>query len=131
MKVQMNNKAVCSPDVVVVNGEPSFADRAYEILLNPTVAVEIFSEHDPENDRTRKLNGFLALSSIKECLLVNEDEMRVEHYSRQSLKQWVYRIYNERDDVIALDALSCKINLSEVYSNVRFGNANVSSKAVN
>ena len=77
------------------------------------------------------MEGFLNIPSIKECLLVNEDEMRGEHYARQQVKQWVYRIYNERDDVIVLDSLNVRLSLTEVYSQVRFGDSEFSSKAVN
>jgi hypothetical protein len=35
--------------------------------------------------------------------------MRIEHYARQNAKQWIYRIYNERDDVISLESINCKL----------------------
>jgi Uma2 family endonuclease len=57
--------------------------------------------------------------------------MRVEHYARQNAKQWIYRIYNERDDVISLDSINCKVSLAEVYSQVKVRGAELSSKAVN
>jgi Uma2 family endonuclease len=82
-------------------------------------------------DRTRKLEGFLANPAIKECLLVNENEMRVEHYARQSPKQWIYRIYNERDDVISLESIQVKLSLADVYAQVNLKDSELSSKAVN
>ena len=82
-------------------------------------------------DRTQKLEGFLAIPNIKECLLVNENEMRVEHYARQNAKQWIYRIYNERDDVITLESVNCKLSLAEVYAQVKLKESELSSKAVN
>ena len=57
--------------------------------------------------------------------------MRVEHYARQNAKQWIYRIYNERDDVISLDSINCKMSLSEVYAQLKTKPAELSSKAVN
>ena len=57
--------------------------------------------------------------------------MRVEHYSKQNPKQWIYRIYNERDDVISLESLNVKLSLSEIYAQVRSQNAGMSSTAVN
>ncbi|MEJ7665419.1 MAG: hypothetical protein WKG07_40795 [Hymenobacter sp.] len=39
------------------------------------------------------------MDSIREYLLIKEDEMRVEHYAKQNAKQWIYRIYNDRDEV--------------------------------
>lgn len=131
MQVKIGKNSVCFPDVIVVNGEPAFADDNAEVLLNPTVVVEIFSGHSKSTDRTQKLEGFLAIPKIKECLLVNENEMRVEHYARQNAKQWIYRIYNERDDVITLESINCKLSLAEVYAQIKLKESELSSKAVN
>jgi Uma2 family endonuclease len=131
MQVRIGKNSICFPDIVVVNGEPAFADDRSELLQNPTVIVEIFSGLSKSTDRTQKLEGFLANSSIKECLLVNENEMRVEHYARQNAKQWIYRIYNEREDVMSLDSIQCKLSLAEVYAQVNLKESVLSSKAVN
>lgn len=131
MKVQVGKDAICFPDITVVNGEPTFADSTAELLRNPTVVVEIFSDQTPVGDRTRRLQAFLATPSIKECVLVDQTQMRVEHYARQNVKHWTYRIYDERDDVISLEAINCKINLSEIYSGVKMSGTNLSSTAVN
>ncbi len=131
MQVRIGKNSVCFPDVVVVNGGPVFADDADEVLINPTVVVEIFSSLSKSTDRMQKLEGFLAIPKIKECLLVNESEMRIEHYARQNAKQWIYRIYNERDDVITLESINCKLSLSEAYAQIKPQESELSSKAVN
>ncbi len=131
MQVRIGKNSVCFPDVVVVNGVPSFGDDKEELLLNPTVLIEIFSKDYKSTDRTQKLEGFLAILKIKECLLVNENEMRVEHYARQNAKQWIYRIYNERDDVISLESINCKLSMAEVYAQVKLKESALSSKAIN
>jgi Uma2 family endonuclease len=131
MQVQLGKNSICYPDIVVVNGEPAFADAKQELLKNPTVVIEIFAGGTHSSDRQQKLEGFLNVPHIKECLLVNESEMRVEHYARQNAKQWIYRIYNERDDVISLESIHCKLSLAEVYAQVKVSLSELSSKAVN
>ena len=131
MRVRIGDSSICFPDIVVVNGEPSFADDNLDLLLNPTVIIEIVSNLSKATGRMQKLEGFLAVPKIKDCLLVNEDEMRVEHYARQNAKQWIYRIYNERDDVITLESINCKLSLAEVYAQVKLKESELSSKAVN
>ncbi len=131
MRVKLKNSYICYPDIVVVNGEPSFADQNADLLLNPTVIVEIFSNNTNSSDKTNKLESYLAMDSIKEFVLLKEEEMRVEHYARQNAKQWIYRIYNERDDVISLESINCKVSVSEVYAQVKTKQAELSSKAVN
>ncbi len=131
MQVRIGKNSICFPDVLVVNGEPVFADQTNQLLVNPTVVIEIFSSIAKSTDRQQKLEGFLSIPKIKECLLVNENEMRVEHYARQNAKQWIYRIYNERDDVITLESINCKLSMAEVYAQVKLNEAELSSKAVN
>jgi Uncharacterized protein conserved in cyanobacteria len=131
MRVKLRNNFICYPDIVFVTGEPSFADDANDLLLNPTVVVEIFSNETNSSDKTKKLENFLEMPSIKECMLLKQDEMRVEHYARQNQKQWLYRIYNERDDVISLDSIGCKISLQEIYTGLKTRPTELTSKAVN
>ena len=131
MKVRLKNNFICYPDVVIVNGEPIFADQSNDLLVNPTVVVEIISQATNTLDKTQKLESFLAMDSIRECLLVKEDEMRIEHYLKQNAKQWTYKIYNERDDVASMESIGCKISLSEIYAQIKFGHAPLSSSAVN
>jgi Uma2 family endonuclease len=128
MCVQLKTNRYCYPDMVIVNGEPQFADNNFDVLTNPTVIVEVFSGKTNTSDKTEKLENYLAMDSIRECLLVKEDEMRVEHYAKQNAKQWIYRIYNERDDVISIEAVNCKVSLQEIYASLKF-NKQTESKA--
>ena len=131
MRVKLKNSFIFYPDIVVVNTEPSFADPHSDLLLNPTLIVEIVSNNTNSSDKTNKLESYLAMDTIKEFVLLKEEEMRVEHYARQNAKQWIYRIYNERDDVISLESINCKVSLSEIYAQVKTKQAEFSSKAVN
>jgi Uma2 family endonuclease len=93
--------------------------------------VEIISTDANSSDKSKKIESFLEMPSIKECIMLKQDEMRVEHYARQNQKQWLYRIYNERDDVVSLDSVGCKVSLQEIYANVKVRPAALTSNAVN
>ena len=131
IRVKLESNFICYPDIAIVNGEPSFADASQDVLLNPTLLIEIVSNEMHSATKTTKLERFLAMESIRECLLIKEDEMRIEHYAKQNAKQWIYKIYNERDDVVSLESIGTKISLQEVYSNIKFSHAGLSSRAVN
>ena len=131
MRVKLSPKHVCYPDVVIVNGMPSFTDNAFDTLVNPTVVFDIFSKNTSFQDKTEKLECYLALSSIREYFLIKEDEMRVEHYFKQNPKQWIYRIYDSREDVVSIDSINCKVSLAEIYAQIKFAHAEVKSQAVN
>ena len=131
MCVRLNEKQFCYPDAIVVAAEPIFTDTDFDVLLNPTIIVEIFSNGAQFQDKRDKLESYLAMDSIRECLLVKEDEMRVEHYAKQNPKQWIYKIYNDREDIITLDSISCKISLAEIYAQIKFNGVEVKSQSVN
>lgn len=131
MRVKLENNFICYPDIAIVSGEPSFSDNRQDVLLNPTMVVEVVSNDMHASVKSTKLESFMAMNSIKECMMIREDEARIEHYSKQNPKQWIYKIYNERDDVISLDSIGCKISLQEVYSQIKLKHAEFSSKAVN
>ena len=131
MRVKLSPKHICYPDVVIVNGVPSFTDNGFDTLVNPTVAFEIFSKNTSFQDKTEKLECYLALDSIREYLLIKEDEMRVEHYFKQNPKQWIYRIYDTREDVVSIESINCKVSLAEIYAQIKFVQADVKSQSVN
>ena len=131
IRVKLENNFICYPDIAIVSGEPAFTDNRLDVLTNPTMVVEVVSNDMHASVKSTKLESFMAMSSIKECMMIREDEMRIEHYSKQNPKQWLYKIYNERDDVISLDSIGCKISLQEIYGQIKLKHAEFSSKAVN
>ncbi len=120
MRVKLAPHNYCYPDVVIVNGEPKFEGTELDILLNPTVIVEIMSRTTIFHDKTEKLDRYLAMESVREILLIKEEEMRTEHYHKQIANQWVYKIYTNREDVVSIDSINCKMSLSEIYAQIKF-----------
>ena len=120
MRVKLAPHNYCYPDVVVVNGEPQFEGKELDILLNPTVIVEIMSKATLNHDKTEKLDRYLAMESVREIMLVKEEEMRVEHYHKQTQNQWTYKIYGNREDIISIESVNCKISMGEIYAQIKF-----------
>ena len=122
IKVRLNSRNFTYPDLVVVSANPQFDSNETDILLNPTVIVEVISGKTQTNDKTEKLEGYLSMDSVRECLLVKENELKVEQYAKQNPKQWMYKIYDGKDEIISLDAINCKISLAEIYSQINMAN---------
>ena len=77
MRVRMKANRYGYPDVVVVCGEPEFADDEFDVLLNPTIVVEVLSSSTRFRDKTEKLEDFRKIESLKECLLIEQDKIFV------------------------------------------------------
>jgi len=108
------------PDVVVVCGEPEFADEEFDVLLNPTVLVEVLSASTQLRDRTEKLEDFRKIESLKECLLIEQKKILIQHYIKQTPNQWIWRIYENADEIINIESIGCEIAVSDIYLQVKF-----------
>lgn len=105
------------PDVVVVCGEREFADQQFDVLLNPTVVVEVLSPTTEAYDRGLKFARYRRRASLKEYVLVAQDRVSVERYSREN-EHWVLTEATHLDDVIELPSIGCRLTLRDVYDNV-------------
>ena len=114
------------PDVTVVCGTPKFEDEHRDILLNPTVLVEVLSDSTEAYDRGTKSEQYRKLLSLKEYLLIAQDHWHVERYVRQSDGGWLMREVAESDGSVALDSVPVVLPMSEVYRQVIFKDENPS-----
>ncbi len=107
------------PDVVVVCGEPRFQDREVDTLLNPTVIVEVLSPSTEAYDRGDKFRHYRRIDSLREFVLISQDRMIVERYTRQG-KDWVLSDMTDPDQVLKLESIGCQIPLDRIYAKIKF-----------
>jgi len=116
MRVQVSQTGLYTyPDVVVVCGEPQFADAEVDTLLNPTLIVEVLSTTTEAYDRGSKFEQYCTLESLAEYVLIAQDRYRVERFVRQPDGQWLFSAANRLDQVISLASIDCRLPLAEVY----------------
>ena len=120
MRVRMKTGRYGYPDVVVVCGTPEFADDEFDVLLNPTIVVEVLSKSTRFRDKNEKLIAYQKMESLRECLLIEQTEPRVEHYIKQTPKQWILKIYEDLDETVTLESINCRISLADIYAQIEF-----------
>jgi len=106
------------PDIVVVCGQPQFADDQRDTLLNPTLIVEVLSESSKDYDRGGSFEHYLSLASLNEYVLIAQDKHHVEHFVRQPDNRWLLSETNRLEDTIHLSSIDCDLALIEVYDKV-------------
>lgn len=106
------------PDVSVVCGEPELADEHRDILLNPTVLIEVLSDSTERYDRGRKAEHYRRIASLQEYVLVAQAEPRVERYRRQSERDWAFSEASALDDGVDLASIGCVLTVRDVYDGV-------------
>ena len=106
------------PDVMVVCGEPQFADDQKDTLLNPNLIVEVLSDSTRDYDRGRKFQHYRALPTLREYLTIDQDTPQVERYTRQPQDRWLLTEFSDLSQSIDLASIGCVLSLTEVYDKV-------------
>jgi len=118
MKVRSTQEHYAYPDVTVVCGEAQFAGEEREVLLNPTLIVEVLSPSTEAWDRGGKFEQYRQRESLQEDVLVAQDRPHVERFARQADGQWLLTEVNGSAAILALPSIGCELALSEVYRKV-------------
>jgi Uma2 family endonuclease len=108
------------PDVSVVCGQKQVEDEHDDILLNPTVIVEVFSDSTEAYDRGKKFELYRQIPSLREYLLVNQQKPRIEQFIRQSGEEWLLRAAAGLEGKLSLPSVGITIEMAEVYYNIQF-----------
>ena len=107
------------PDVVAVCGEARFEDAHIDTLLNPTVIVEVLSPSTEAYDRGEKFAQYRRLETLREYVLVAQDQMRIEHYRREGL-EWVLTEISDPGGTLNLPSIDCRVAVSAIYEKIEF-----------
>lgn len=104
------------PDLAVVCGRPQFLDERFDVLVNPTLIVEVLSPSTERSDRQAKSKAYWALPSVREYVLVAQDRARVEVYRRAGAEPAV--VCSALDGQVEMESLGLAIPMAEIYRRV-------------
>jgi Uma2 family endonuclease len=107
------------PDASVVCGPSDFEDGEHDTLLNPKLLVEVLSPSTEAYDRGKKLAHYRTIDSLREVLLIAQDEALVDHYVRQSDGAWLLRSM-PAGKAVELSSIGCSLAVDDLYLNVTF-----------
>ena len=108
------------PDVTVVCDKPEFADERRDVLLNPTVIMEVLSPSTASFDRGFKFDAYTAIPSLREYVLIASDCASIEVFSRQTDGRWLLTKALSPDGSIELESIGCVLALAHIYQRVEF-----------
>lgn len=106
------------PDLVALCGEHQFQDGRRDLLLNPTLIVEVLSNSTEAYDRGGKFAIYRQIPSLKEYLLVSQYRVAVELFTRGPDGRWTLSDYTDLGDRVSLASVGCTLALAEVYDKV-------------
>lgn len=121
LKERFGKGMISYPDVVVICGEPEYHNKHTDIVLNPTVIIEVLSESTADFDRGIKFTRYRMFNpTLTDYILVWQDEALIEHYIRQASGDWLLKEYHGLDKSFLIDSIECSLNTADVYERVEF-----------
>jgi Uma2 family endonuclease len=108
------------PDASVICGPLEFEDEHRDTVLNPTVVVEVLSESTEAYDRGKKFGHYRQVPTLREYLLVSQEEPRIERFFRNDDGTWTLTEAAGLEATLRLPSLGIEIALREVYDKVEF-----------
>ena len=121
LKEHFGRGMISYPDLVVICGEPKYHDKHQDIVLNPTVIIEVLSDSTAEFDRGVKFMRYRNFNpTLSDYILVWQDEPHVEHYIRQTSGDWLLREYDGLDKNFRIDSVNCSLSMADVYDRIEF-----------
>jgi Uma2 family endonuclease len=108
------------PDITIIIGEPEFFDNRQDTITNPKIIIEVLSKSTENYDREGKFKAYRTIPSFEEYLLVEQNKISIEHYSKTANKRWSLQEYDEEDELINLVSIPLEIRLQDLYNKVKF-----------
>ena len=122
MRIKVNTSGLYTyPDASVVCGTAEFEDDKRDTLLNPLVIFEVLSPSTADYDRGTKFQLYRGLSSLREYVIVAQEQPYVEHHVKQPDGSWLLSEIRGLEESLPMEAIGCTLPLSEIYHHVTFG----------
>jgi len=106
------------PDVMVICEDDATGTR--DMVTNPVLVVEVLSPSSERWDRVGKFTQYRRVNGLREYVLVSQDEMLVEWYTRRDNDDWVYRQAAGPDAICHLEQLAVDIPVANLYRKITF-----------
>ena len=113
MKVKIDRKYFY-PDVMV---DCSQVDADYYIE-QPSIIVEVLSKSTRQHDKTVKRLAYFQIASLKEYVLIEQDFVEIEFWSRDENNYWQQSVYYLGDD-IHFQSIDLTVSVEDIYRQVK------------
>ena len=108
------------PDLVLTEGEEYYLENAPDTLLNPLLLIEVLSDSTAARDRGPKFEAYRAIESLREYVLVAQDQSQIEGFYRNDSGEWIIRKpVAGLGHVFSFITLDLELKLGEIYQGVK------------
>ena len=108
------------PDVMVVCGKIESPEGRTDIVNNPVLITEVLSPSTQAFDRSEKFSFYRTLSSLKEYVLISQQEPLVEVFYKHDEKNWMFTVSKGLEDIAELRSVAYELALKKIYHKILF-----------
>jgi len=102
------------PDVTIVCDEvQKEKHKGLDVLLNPTIIIEVLSASTAAYDSHEKMECYFTLESLQEYWLVDSESVSVKSYKRNPENDWILHLSKNPDEVLKIG--QCEVLLKDIY----------------
>ncbi len=110
------------PDVMLIEGEPIYADRGTTTVMNPVMITEVLSPSTQNYDQGDKFTYYRSIPEMKEYILISQQHYHVMQYTKTEAGKWLLSEYEMEKASIQLGSVDLESELAEIYTGVDFNN---------
>lgn len=108
------------PNILVLCGPGEYAAEDPHTLLNPQVVIEVLSDSTRGYDRGLKARQYNRIASLREYVLVEQDEPVIDRLVRQPTGGWLETTVEGLSAEFEFDTIPVRVRLADVYDGVAF-----------
>lgn len=108
------------PDLMVIEGDPSFSDGRRDEVLNPKLIIEVLSPSTADYDRTKKFSKYCSIPEFREYLLVAQEEPAIDRFWLGEDGDWRWRRTEGLTETCSIATGNLALPLSKIYRSVSF-----------
>ncbi|MFN3315639.1 MAG: Uma2 family endonuclease [Raineya sp.] len=102
------------PDLIIACGEEKYEKHhGLDVLLNPTIVIEVLSESTANYDSNEKMECYFTLESLQEYWLADSERISVKGYKRLPNNDWALHITKNLEEKVQIG--ECELLLKDIY----------------
>lgn len=115
VKVKVQNADIFYYPDLLVTCDPNDSEKYFK--TNPKLIVEVLSNSTETTDKREKRVNYQNIKSLREYVLVSQDEIKVEVYRKDNEGNWTVETLGQ-DDTLQLNSVGLIFTMAEIYEDV-------------
>jgi Uma2 family endonuclease len=108
------------PDLMIVEGKVQTLPERPNVILNPTVIIEVLSDSTEAYDRGDKFKLYRSLPSFREYVLISQNVMHVDQFVKTKDGDWLLSDVDGVEKSLRLKTVPFELTLKDLYDKVTF-----------